>query len=529
LGAGGSFRTRARIGAICVTIVLGGAAAALIATSHHPDKTATILGGVAGAFALLFAVGYAIATWPTGQGAQALDDELRRAADDLARSVDARWRQEAGRRKIGRPATIYIRWRRAPRRQTTLRAIPTFLRPRAIPTRAGERRLDDALLQELDGLYRAAVSGKVVVIGMPGAGKTGVLIQMLIHALSYRAQPQFTRDQRYDIPVPVLLTLGDWVPPSGPTPLRGEEDLLDWAARALRDDFSPAFTSSGASIYRALLDDGRISLFLDGLEEMPDSLWDRAVSAIDRVSNVRVVLTARPRAALLTRRLSPDRIRLDAVDVKEAAHYLTAACDPDLHTGAWGHVAKYMRANPDSGVARALTTPLTLSLALNSFDRGARNPEQLCSLGDELGAPELERYLLRQIIDVAYDLASTRPHDLGVEEARAYLTELAQRMGAARDLHWWRMRRWSPSVSPALLCTASFLAVAGVATVLGGIALGAAVGLPAACVGSVVAGLIASHAVRRGADQQKGLRPRLIAASALGILFGLLFGRNPFN
>ena len=112
-----------------------------------------------------------------------------------------------------------------------------------------------------DEVYARLPRGRLVVLGGPGAGKTGTMILLVLAALDHRAS--LAADQRERVPVPVWLTLGGWDPVM--TSLRA------WAAAGMRRDH-PAL---GAPDFRpdapmALVGSGRVALFLDGLDEMPE-------------------------------------------------------------------------------------------------------------------------------------------------------------------------------------------------------------------------------------------------------------------
>ena len=71
--------------------------------------------------------------------------------------------------------------------------------------------LNSGLVTRLhDEVYARLHHGRLVLIGDPGAGKTGAMILLLLEALRYRQRMPETA--RTDVPVPVWLTLGSWDP-----------------------------------------------------------------------------------------------------------------------------------------------------------------------------------------------------------------------------------------------------------------------------------------------------------------------------
>src|SRR5205807_739333 len=131
---------------------------------------------------------------------------LHGKANELADAVRGQWRLEAAQRGITAPATIRVSWTRDERPAGA--RPPREARPRRMPTRAPPRKLsEDGALEELVALYRHPDVDKVVIVGEAGAGKSGILIQLLLEALGSRSRTPTSK--RFDVPVPVLMTLGD--------------------------------------------------------------------------------------------------------------------------------------------------------------------------------------------------------------------------------------------------------------------------------------------------------------------------------
>jgi hypothetical protein len=322
------------------------------------------------------------------------------------------------------------------------------------------------------------------------------------------------------MPVPVLLTLGDWNPAT--------TGLIDWADKVLARDYG-AREVAGKPVYRELLEDGRIALFLDGLDEMPKQFWTVASRRIEEAPHLRIVLTARPPAGERAHVAFAARITLEPVVVEEAADYLRAACNRSIHPDKWDALGGYIESHPDSLAARVLCTPLMLSLALSTFDREGADP--LTLVDDERFSSEahMETFLISQMVPVAFGGpdADEGPSSVTPEVAMRHLRSLAGCMGAGRDLAWWRVRRWLPAFAPAVLCLAFMGVVAGAAGVLAGPGAALALGLPGAAAAPLAGGATAAFATRRGRGRTHGTTPRLFVSVLVGFLFGACMAMVP--
>ena len=200
---------------------------------------------------------------------------------------------EATARRIVTPAPATVRWRwaadeiTAPRLDVTTPPAPGT-GPAPLPDlgRPGELLGTGVVTRLHDEVYARLPHGRLVLIGGPGAGKTGAMILLLLAALDRRAC--LTGDQRERVPVPVWLTLGGWNPET--------MSLQDWAVGTMNRDY-PALRAPdyGPDAAGELLRGGRVALFLDGLDEMPEGVRPLALKRIDEEARgLRVVITSRP-------------------------------------------------------------------------------------------------------------------------------------------------------------------------------------------------------------------------------------------
>jgi hypothetical protein len=370
--------------------------------------------------------------------------EADAAADRLAEQTLETWSRQVVQRGIHAPAPVRVRWHWAadkvalPRQE--LAAAPLLpTDPGPLPSGADDlpQVLNSGLVTRLhDEVYARLHHGRLVLIGDPGAGKTAAMILLLLEALRYRQRMPETA--RTDVPVPVWLTLGSWDP--------GVQGLRDWVTATMgRDHPYLRAIDFGPNAAAQLFDTGRIALFLDGLDEMPDTLRGEALERLAaEAAGRRVVITSRGgefRGTLDTGRELPYTavVVLRPVGPPSAARYLLEG-QVGATRLAWQQVADHLLAHPDGVLARTLNTPLTLSLARSAY----KGSDPCGLLADELADERALRvHLLDQVLVAAYPDARERTY------ATYWLGWLAHHMstqpnGPTRDLPWWHVPGWIP-------------------------------------------------------------------------------------
>ncbi len=101
-----------------------------------------------------------------------------------------------------------------------------------------------------------------VVLGEPGAGKTSLLQAITL---------EFLREEnRATCPLPILVALAEWE----------EGDAFDQAARATEGEIGHEHATELAEVLRHEAHDGRIWLFLDGIDEVDAKLWERRKTSL---------------------------------------------------------------------------------------------------------------------------------------------------------------------------------------------------------------------------------------------------------
>lgn len=259
--------------------------AAVIGLTHfsrYPLATATLVGTDLAAVTIAVTVlrPLAVRWWKSRGGAAAqvsTSAQAAAAADWLAEEIGPKWRLEAAQRRIVTPVPATIRWRWAaedltvPRTELTTPPAPgTGPLPLSDFETPGEL-LESGLVTRLcDEVYARLPHGRLVLLGAPGAGKTGAMLLLLLAALDRRVSQ--TGGQGVPPPVPVWLTMGGWNPATS---------LHDWAVATMNRDYpalrAPAY---GPDVAGELLRGGRIALFLDGLDEVPEGVRAQALKRI---------------------------------------------------------------------------------------------------------------------------------------------------------------------------------------------------------------------------------------------------------
>ncbi|MGA5118194.1 hypothetical protein [Streptomyces pseudogriseolus] len=381
------------------------------------------------------------------------------AADELARVVLAEWQKEAGYRRLLSPPPLPVRWQVTGRKVTgsltgaTAEGTRARFEPLPGLKQTTRESLDDLSncgdLNALHEVYGGLASGRLLLIGLPAAGKTAAAVLLLLEALEYRASHLDVRER---IPVPVLLGLDGWDP--------ARESAVEWAAGRLSYKYTLFRGRKGRELACDLLEAGRIALFLDGLDEVTGRLRAAMVSALESAP-CRLVLLSRRKEAVLTSkkaRLSGAlALEMPEVDPHDAAAYL-------LHNRseppppAWRALTRRLLNEPDSVVARTLSRPLWITLLHDVYG----DDDSVDELLDTVRFPhplDIENHLLDHVVTAAYTPRHGYPHRHArhsPETAERTLRHLATRLSeeGTRELRWWYIPTWVASRPRAVLLAA---------------------------------------------------------------------------
>jgi hypothetical protein len=504
---------------------------------------------------LVSAVLSAVAVWAALRGARPAPDPDAELSG-LARAV-------ADERRRFLDQALGVAWRADPARLAVAHPEPGVLPAPVESTLLNWQDVDGrevGTIADIAGFYRQVDSGRLVVLGAPGAGKTVLLSRLVLDLVEARTEADGT--------VPVLLSLPSWDvgPLEGVTSRELADRLQRWIVGRLVEDY-------GLRPGRAdrLVRDGRVLPVLDGLDEMDPALADASGAS---------GVAGRPRAVAVIRALNTGTrhpvvvacrhddyldITSDAVAgrgsvgrlVNDSRHvavrpldaaairaYLTGRFHgPDGRVQArWEPViAVVERGEP---IAEVLATPWELFLAVTAYGPAGRDP------GDLLGLPvdQVRALLLEQFVPAVVE-ADEDAEIRGWDSVRctAWLTALAKHQRRQALEHGrsetdillpdlWRIAdrdhaRWLPPI-----LAAGPLIALGVAI---GVVDGDLVTLILGCVGGVgvfiVAADVADAAIKRLAlDRMRRPRARrhlgrtvarrLMVDLAIGLAMGLVIG-----
>ncbi|WP_370382040.1 NACHT domain-containing protein [Catenulispora sp. GAS73] len=385
---------------------------------------------------------------------------MRAAADILAHNVRDRWIREEEHRRVHDPRPLPVRWH----------AVRRGLVDDGAETHAGHQRADRPItpppsgtLTDIAQTYRSVATGRLVVLGRAGSGKTVLALRFVVDYLDTREA---------DEAVPVIFSLGAWNPAT--------VTLRDWLAHRLLRDHpelgAAAPAPSTSTLAATLLAAGWILPVLDGFDEIDESLQGLALNQFN-ATTLPFLLTSRStqfeEAVAATRALNRAAgIELDDLTVADLADYLPGTAplgEESAERGAawtvWQPVLTAIDEQPEkrecARLVEVLRTPLMVLLARTIYsDVPGRDPADLLEEGRFRNVEGLERHLLAGFVPALYQdsrkplaaagsvRADGRPRRPGrswsADEAGRYAGHIAAHLGrsqnrAGQDLAWWRL------------------------------------------------------------------------------------------
>ncbi len=385
-------------------------------------------------------------TAPVVQPATPSAGVLADAAASLAREVRRRWQREEGHRRVHDPFPLPVRWQPAPAglmdRPENIQRLQPGDTPRALRL-SGD-------LRGVVAAYRSIASGRLVILGRAGSGKSVLAIKFALDLLAAPAAP---------VPVPVIFSIGSWDPTT--TTLR---DFL--AGLLLRDHPHLARRVPGGSTLAAALVDADLILpVLDGFDEIAEALRAAALETLNATSCPLVLTSRRDEYARAVRAAHAPLvwaagIELTDLGVEDLAAYLprtdrlVARGGEGDGTGVWDAVLERLRARDTAAstrLAEVLRTPLMVILARTMYSEApGREPEELLDTARFPTAGHLEEHLLAGFVPAVYRRRALERTDgargqryRDPDQALRWLGYLAHSLSQGthdqRDLAWWRI------------------------------------------------------------------------------------------
>ncbi|MCQ8768173.1 NACHT domain-containing protein [Streptomyces telluris] len=310
---------------------------------------------------------------------------------------------------------------------------------------------------------------RLLVLGRPGAGKTVLLLRLLLGLLAQRASDESDCRHPAVRAVPVLFPLASWNP--------ARQDLYAWMADRLAADYRglarPAPARYGpVDRARALLDHHLILPILDGFDEIPFAVRGTALSAINQALPLgqAVVLSSRvaeyrdalrPASGVPVKLAGTAGIELCPLSAADATAYLQRdAGGTSEAADRWATLTTQL--GTPTPVGEALRTPLMLFLARTIYnprpgERAADlpHPAELCDTSRFPTRAAVETQLFSAFIPAAYRLHPRYPCRWTPRQAQVALTFLARHLQhtlhGTPDLAWWQLHRAVRATIPLLI------------------------------------------------------------------------------
>jgi WD40 repeat protein len=424
-------RLRRAVGIFVTLSVTTMAAGAIFLMTAGPIERrvtdATVIAGIAG----LVSVFPMMTSWlrlllsqkPDGRDPKAL-------VDQLAGSLEDEWKAEAASHLAHHRDSLPIRWKVRPALVSGI-GKGANSRIHTLPHRL-EGDIDEIVLG-LARNYSSIHSGRMVIVGEPGSGKTviGILLTLGIIRLRHPGDP-----------VPVLAPASTWD--------AATVTLADWLASYLAD----MYYGGRDDTPRLLIEQGLITPIVDGLDEISEPYRPRAAAQIQDFSKSGhgIVVTCRAREYDDDiRRGAPSLHRASVVEVQpltpsDVISYLQIQ-DSD-HKIDFRSIYPALESSDWNPLKDTLSTPLLVSTLLTVCRGLPLDPEELLNAERFDSRLSIENFLIDSIIPSAFPESGSEGLNRGWMSGRAgnnraaqWLVNLSHYLHDTnqRGIAWWHL------------------------------------------------------------------------------------------
>jgi NACHT domain len=516
----------------------------LVLRRHHHLDVAVVVAIIFGLVSASLGLPVVWLTWAGVRGPRRSADSVSgvsmdQVADGLAASVGAQWDAEVAVRRLNDPYPLPVSWAAADPSLTDIWDSLVKLVASGVgwpaPPAAGTWAVGpDDLAGEGGDLVKVLTrvpTGRLVVLGEPGAGKTMLMVRLVLDLLARRVGGG---------PVPFLVSIASWNPAA--------QDLRDWLGAQLIIDHPALASPSPAgepTLAAGLLASRLILPILDGLDEIPEQVRGPAISRINDAlrPGEQVVVTCRsaeyrdavrPQGSLGVTLRAAAAVQLHPLDGCAVRDYLfDDAAGPDARA-RWDPVFAVLGTEAPAG--QALSTPLMVGLARAIYNPRPGelagtlpNPADLCKPG------LADREAVESLLFDAFIPAAYRHHTAGrwkAQDVKRWLVFLArhlERTIGSPNLAWWQLPLALPHFG--LAAGVATGAVIGVlcqvllqATGFGGV-LGGSTGVAVGVVMVIAVSLSPKQpTIARGIRRQLPSRRNSVLGAGVGITCGVTIG-----
>jgi transcriptional regulator with XRE-family HTH domain len=339
----------------------------------------------------------AVPWWQAAKSPRDGDSRLLAAAEGLARAVQRQWEAEEALRRVHDPFPLPLRWVNAPES-----LVDHWENIRGDGSNATPIPLDGHLGEIVD-VYQRIPSGRLVVLGQAGAGKTILALRFTLSLLN--------RGDIVTAPaIPVIFAMASWDPSRVP--------FRAWIVEQLTTTYPGLAARAGdTTLAAALFENRQILPILDGFDELAEGLRPQAITSLNAAlqSGDRFVLTSRPEPYAAAIDAANDVltaaavVQLQDLELRELAAYLprtTRKTADQPRTTKWTPVLNRLADDSDDPAAAVvltvLSTPLMVGLARTIYSDTAASPDELLDPTRFPTRETVEEHLLDAFVPTVY-------------------------------------------------------------------------------------------------------------------------------